>query len=421
MPEIAEAQALLAELSQTAEVKGAVARRQRLTQLHAAYGNALFSSRGPGAPETAKAFATARNTAIGDTNAPDRLAVDYAVWAGSLVRGELSAMRATAATFLSDVEARPDSPEAGVACRAAGMNCWFAGDYHEARDYLEQALSLFRPGRDDDLAFRFGIDAGVSAMLSLAIASWPLGDVDRASSLVESAQARLAAVTHVGALAFGRQHSAVFELMRRNRMRGAQNAFELARLAREHDLTFNRAFAVFLEGWATAAGGAPGDGLEDMRRGVDLLREQNVLLYDGLLKVALAEAEAAAGDPGRAVVILDEALATCDRTGYRAFEAELHRVRGEVLLRRDTANPEPAEEALLTSIAVAKQQGTRSFELRAALSLSKLYHSAGSLVDAQAVLAPALEGFAPTDEMPEIAEAQALLLAIEASAHARHQ
>ena len=250
--------------------------------MHAAYGNALFSSRGPGAPETAKAFATARKTAIGDTNAPDRLAVDYAVWAGSLVRGELSAMRATAATFLSDVEARPNSPEAGVACRAAGMNCWFAGDYHEARDYLEQALSLFRPGRDDDLAFRFGIDAGVSAMLSLAIASWPLGDVDRASSLVESAQARLAAVTHIGALAFGRQHSAVFELMRRNRVRGAQNAFELARLAREHDLTFNRAFAVFLEGWATAAGGAPGGGLEDMRRGVDLLREQNVLLYDGL-------------------------------------------------------------------------------------------------------------------------------------------
>ena len=258
MPEIAEAQALLAELSQTEEAEGAAARRQRLTQLHAAYGNALFSSRGPGAPETAKAFATARNTAIGDTNAPDRLAVDYALWAGSLVRGELSAMRATAATFLSDVEARPDSPEAGVACRAAGMNCWFAGDYHEARDYLEQALSLFRPGRDDDLPFRFGIDAGVSAMLSLAIASWPLGDVDRASSLVESAQARLAAVTHVGALAFGRQHSAVFELMRRNRMRGAQSAFELARLAREHGLTFNRAFAVFFEGWATAAGGAPG-------------------------------------------------------------------------------------------------------------------------------------------------------------------
>ena len=173
-----------------------------------------------------------------------------------------------------------------------------------------------------------------------------------------------------------------------------------------------RAFGVFLEGWATAASGALGGGLEDMRRGVELLREQNVLMFDGLLKIALAEAEARAGDPDRAIAILDEALATCDRIGYRAFEAELHRARGEILLKRDPANPAPAEEAFLTAIAVAKQQGTRSFELRAALSLAKLYQSTGRPAEAHAVLAPALEGFSPTPEMPEIAEAQALLAAL---------
>ena len=80
-----------------------------------------------------------------------------------------------------------------------------------------------------------------------------------------------------------------------------------------------------------------------------------------------------------------------------------------MLLKRDPANPAPAEEAFLTAIAVAKQQGTRSFELRAALSLAKLYQSTGRPADAHAVLAPALEGFSPTPEMPEIAEAQALL------------
>ena len=73
-------------------------------------------------------------------------------------------MRAHAAAFLSDLEARPDSPEASVAHRAAGITCWFAGDYREARDHLERALALFRPGRDDDLAFRFGQDPGVAAM-----------------------------------------------------------------------------------------------------------------------------------------------------------------------------------------------------------------------------------------------------------------
>ena len=124
------------------------------------------------------------------------------------------------------------------------------------------------------------------------------------------------------------------------------------------------------------------------------------------MKIALAEAEVRAGDPDRAIAILDEALATSDRLGYRAFEAELHRVRGEILLKRDPANPAPAEEAFLTAIAVAKQQGTRSFELRAALSLAKLYQSTARPVDAYGVLAPALEGFSPTPEMPEIAEAR---------------
>ena len=168
-------------------------------------------------------------------------------------------------------------------------------------------------------------------------------------------------------------------------------------------------------GLGGVASGAPADGLGDMRRGAELLREQNVLNFDGLLKIALAEAEPRAGDPDRAIAILDEALATCDRLGYRAFEAELHRVRGEILLKRDPANPAPAEDAFLTAIAVAKQQATRSFELRAALALAKLYQSTARPVDAHAVLAPALEGFAPTPEMPEIAEAQALFAALAAT------
>ncbi len=98
--------------------------------------------------------------------------------------------------------------------------------------------------------------------------------------------------------------------------------------------------------------------------------------------------------------------------GFRAFEAELHRARGEILLQRNPTNPAPAEEALLTAIAVAKRQGTRSFELRAALALAKLYQSTARPAEAHAVLAPALEGFAPTPEMPEIAKAQAVLAAL---------
>jgi tetratricopeptide (TPR) repeat protein len=383
--------------------------------LQAAYGNALIAARGFGAPETKEAFAKARESAFGASDAPGRLEADYGLWAGSHSRGELPSMRAHAATFLSDIAARPDSPEAGVAHRTAGATCWFAGEYREARDHLERALASFQPGRDDDLAFRFGLDPGVAVMAYLAMVSWPVGEVDHASSFVDRLHTRMACVPHIGSRSWGTMFSALFDLMRGDRARAAPKAFEIARLACEHELIMYGAFGAFFEGWATAADGAPGGGLAGMRRGVEMLHEQNVLYFDGLLKIALAEAESRAGDPDRAVAILDEALATSEGTGERAFDAELHRARGETLLKRDPANPAPAEDALLTAIAVAKQQGTRSFELRAALALAKLYQSTGRPAEAHVVLAPALEGFAPTPEFPQIAEAIEFMASIKAA------
>jgi len=412
MPEIAEAQALLAALQETDEVKADAAQRRRMTHLRVAYGNALIAARGFGAPETTEAFARARKSAPNELDAPERLAADFGLWAGSFTRGELLSMRALAAAFVAGVQERPDSAEAGVAHRLLGATHWFAGEYVQARDHLERALALFQPVRDDDLTFRFGQDAGVAAMLALAFTLWPLGDVERAISLVGGAEARIAGLAHIGTHAFARMRAAAFELMRGDLSRAAPTAAELARLAHEHDLPLWRAYGIFLEGFATAESGAPGGGLADMRRGVELLRDQNALYFDGLIKIALAEGEARTGDVDRALTILDEALATSERIGHRAFDAELHRTRGEMLLKRDPANPAPAEEAMRTAIAIAKQQGTRSFELRAAVSLAKLYQSTGRPVEAHDALAPALEGFAPTPEMPEIAEAQTLLAAL---------
>ncbi len=381
-------------------------------QLHVAYGNALIATRGYGAPETTAAFAKARESARGEKDAPERLAADYGLWVGSFTRGELAAMRAHAAACLRDVEAKPDSPEAGVAHRVCAQTHWFAGEYVEARDHLERALALFRPGRDDDLAFRFGHDAGAGAMAYLAPTSWALGDVARAIALVDAMLTRIASLTHVGTLAFGRLHAAMFELIRGDLSRAAQHAVELARLAREHDLPMFRALGVFLQGLATVESGAPGDGLDDMRRGIELLREQNVLVFDGLFKIALAEAEALASDVDRAIAILDEALATSERTGHRAYDADLHRIHGDILLRADPENPARAEDAYRAAVAVAREQGARSFGLQAALKLAKLYQSTGRPVEAHDALAPALEGFSPTPELPEIAEAPGLLAAL---------
>ena len=384
-------------------------------QLHVAYGNALIAARGYGAPETTEAFARARESAQGEEDAAEGLAADYGVWVGSYLRGELPSMRAHAAIFLRDVESLPDSPEAGVAHRAAGITHWFAGEYAEAKDHLERALALFKPSRDDDLAFRFGHDPGVGAMLYLAIAIWPMGELSRSLSLVESARRRIAAIAHAGTKAYAAMHAAMFELMRGDVARLRANATELARLAAEHDLSLWRAFGVLLEGWLSAQKGEVEAGLAGMRRGFELLGEQNAVIFSPLLRVAQAEAEETAGDVARAILVLDDALGASQQVGHRAFEAELHRARGEKLFKRDPANLAAAEEAFRAAIAVAQRQGARSFELRAALALAKLYQSTGRPVEAHAVLAPALEGFGPTAEMPEIAEAQTLLAALAAT------
>jgi predicted ATPase len=284
-------------------------------------------------------------------------------------------MRTHAADFLADVATRLDSPEAGVAHRAQGVTHWFAGEFLLARDHLEHALALFQPGRDDDLAYRFGMDPGVPAMIYLGLTLWVLGETDRAVSLIERARERVASLTHAHTLALGTMQAAFFELMRGDRSRARTDASNLCRIVREHDLRLFRAFGVFLEGWLDADSGALGEGLEGMRRGAENLREQNALVLDGLIKMALSELEARAGKPERAVAVLDDALATAERLGFRAFEAELHRARGELLLGRDADNLKLTEEAFQTAIAVAKQQGARSFELRAALALAKLYQS----------------------------------------------
>ena len=108
---------------------------------------------------------------------------------------------------------------------------------------------------------------------------------------------------------------------------------------------------------------------------------------------------------------VDDAFAQSQRSGHWNSSGT-HRIRGDILLKRDPANTTPAEEAFLTAIAVAQQQKARSFELRAALSLAKLYQNTNRAADAHAVLTPALEGFSPTPEFPEIVEAQTLLIAL---------
>jgi predicted ATPase len=123
----------------------------------------------------------------------------------------------------------------------------------------------------------------------------------------------------------------------------------------------------------------------------------------------LAELEATTRGPDSALPLIDQGLSIAEETGEHLTDAYLYRLRGDILLERNPANPAHAEEAFQNAIAIAEEQGARSYVFLASLSLAKLYQSTARPADAHAVLAPALEGFSPTPEMPEIAEAQALL------------
>ena len=126
--------------------------------------------------------------------------------------------------------------------------------------------------------------------------------------------------------------------------------------------------------------------------------------YQGLL----AEIEAQ-GDAEGALTRIEEALALADETGEHWTDAFLHRIRGEILLKRDPANTTPAEEAFLTAIAIAQQQKARTFELRATMSLARLWRDQGKRNEAHDLLAPIYGWFTEGFDTPDLMEAKALL------------
>ena len=414
-PAIAEAQALFDALPETEEVKAAATSRKRRIELQLSYGNALFAARGFGAVETKAAFERARELASGSTEGVEKLSIHFGLYIGSLARGEFAAMSEHASIMLNDCGIGPDAPEAGIAHRAYGVAHWYAGHFATARVHFERALAIFDPERDSGLALRFAHDTGVSARAMLSLALWPVGEFDRARRLDEEMLARASQIEHVATSAFAHMQSAVFAMVRHRAREAAPHATAFVRLAREHEMALWTAFGNFMEAWTLWQAGEIDEGLRRMRGAMERFKEQNIGNFVPLLGTMLAEAEARSGEIDVALVHVDEAVAASERTGQRWFLAEIYRARGEMLVRKDASDP-AAERAYLTAIAIAQDQKARSFELRAALSLAKFYRACRRDADAHAALGPALEGFAPTSEFPEIEQARALLADVEAGA-----
>ena len=413
MPEIGEAQALLAALAETDEVKAGVARLERRLRLQTDYAQALLWSKGWAADETKAAFVRTGDLAVRAGLPAERFPVLYGQALWSLVRGDVQAARDIAERFVREAEAEGQIAEIGVGHRVLGLANTLLGDFAEARRHFEVALDSHDGERDSEVREKYAQDTGVAARAFLALASWLSGDLHRARESIEKAMRLGRELGHLPSTLSALLYKILIESARNDPRGVVADAEDALRISEGHGMELYAAHARVHLIWAR---GRLGDG----RRGADELRESlagftsrgwrfTTPLHLGFL----AELEAAAGDVEQALAAIDEGLATAQEGGQHFADAFLHRLRGDILMRRDPANPAPAEEAHRTAIAIAKQQGARSYELLASLALAKLYQSTGRLAEAHAILAPALEGFAPTPEMPEIAQAEALLAALD--------
>jgi predicted ATPase len=412
-PEVTEAQTLLSALSESDAVKNAAALRQRRLQLQISLGNALIWAKGHHAPETNAAFERALELARRVEDGSERFSAYYGLYVGPAIRGEHARMREIAQLFLREATAQPDCPEALVGHRLSGVNCFCFGHFAGAHDHFQRTIELYDQARHGDFANRFGQDPRAAAEIYDTLTLWVLGRIDEASPLGDRALADAESAAHAPTIGYALLLAAFLGLFRYSSEAVATYTQALADVVSRYDLpAYFAGLLVFFQGWAKWSDAAEASSLTEMRRGLGIAREQGNTFLLSSPEAALAEAEASAGKPDVGLRRLDDALAELEATEARWYEAEMHRIRGGILLKRDPADTAAAEQSLQTAIAIAQSQKARSFELRAALSLAKLYRAANRDADAHAVLAPAVEGFPPTKQFPELTEAQTLLAAL---------
>jgi predicted ATPase len=283
------------------------------------------------------------------------------------------------------------------------------GDFKMASVHLERAIAEYDPERDRDARFPFGQDTKTYAAANLSCLYWLIGRLEKARALSDSANASAGELAHDPGSANAWGWTAWLEILRGDAGAAPQAADRGIEVSRRRDLAFYLLWGQILACYARGRLIDPEAGAKELREALGAWLERGNKFAAPFFYGMLADLEAMTGRIDNALASTEAGLALAKETGDRWTDALLHRLRGDILLKRNPAKPALAEEALKTAIVIAKQQGARSHQLLAALALAKLYRSTGRPADAHAALAPALEGFSPTPEMPEIAEARALL------------
>jgi predicted ATPase len=385
---------------------------QRLQQelhLHLALGVPLVFTKGQAAPEVEATYtrALALCQQVGD--ASQRFAALLGLRRLHYGRGDLQRAQGLSEELLALAQQADD---AGRLARAHAMLAEVLreqGAFAQTREHAAQGSALYNRQQHRAQAFVYGNDSGVLCLCYEAHALWTLGYPDQALQHSQQGQALAQEVAHPFSLAFALRNAAWLHQHRREAPAAQARAEAAIVIATDQGFPFLLAHGTALRGWALAEQGQSAEGIAEMQQGLAIFQTigQEVGRMGAL--VLLAEGYGKAGQVEAALDALHEALATAERRGARRWEAELYRLKGELLLEQTVDHTGEAEACLQQALAIALRQQAKSFELRAAMSLSRLWQRQGKRAEARELLAPVYGWFTEGFDTADLQDARALL------------
>jgi predicted ATPase len=372
-------------------------------------GPALAATRGYAAPEVTRTYVRARELcrAVGATT-PQVFPALWGLWETYLVRSELESARELGEQLVALAREVDDPALLLVAHDALGVTYQLLGAPAAARTHLEHAIALYRVDHHRSMAQLYGQeDPGTTCRAFLAKGLWLLGYPAQALEQMREAFALAQELAHPPSLAQLLAHAAFFYQFRREPQTVQQHAEAAIALCSEQGFAYYLAYGTIMRGWALAAQGRAEEGIDQMRRGIDALEATGAFLRQPYYLAMLAEAHGERGEGARGLELLAQARAASHRSGGSYWEAEIDRIEGELLLR-DGRDAE-AEARFESAAAVGRRQEARSLELRAAMSLSRLWKRQGKAQVAHGRLEPILAEFTEAFDTADLREARQLL------------
>jgi predicted ATPase len=299
-----------------------------------------------------------------------------------------------------------------VAHQALGTVLCFLGEFPQARAHLEPGLTVSDPAQERALAVRYSIAPGVWCRSYAAHALWFLGYPDEALRRSYEACTLAQALAHPQSLASAQAFVAQCHLLRGEAHAAHAQAEALIILAVEQQLAYWMAVGLFFQGVALAAQGQGEAGVAQVRQGLTGILATGAVMVRSQYLAMLAEAYGKMRQANEALHVLAQAQAAVAESGRRDYEAEIYRLQGECLLRQAASDTAQAEACFQQALAIAHRQQAKAWELRAAMSLSRLWQHQGKRAEAYALLAEVYGWFTEGFDTADLQEAKALLDAL---------